>query len=93
MSHALFQETYQQLELMYGRDKCQNVYYVSVTQQATDLVCGIMAIAFALSCLYGEDPGKIQYDLDTIRYHLYQCIINGYLAAFPQAEFTLNDAR
>ena len=82
-SDAHLSELIPQVELLYGKAKAQTLQYVAVTQQTTEPICGVMAIAFAFSCFLGMDPATLRYDTTKARNHLRDCIINGNIRPFP----------
>ena len=41
-----------------------------VQQQTISVDCGLFAIAFATSLVFGEDPANVTYDSEKLRMHL-----------------------
>ena len=78
-----FNEVQKQLLIMYEKILVKNVIYEHVTQQSTDPICGLMAIAFAYTCLISKNPTQISYDITKVRHHFQQCLLNGQLSEFP----------
>ena len=54
----------------------------SVQQQGNGVDCGVYAIAFTTSLVYGSNPEKESYD-KKIRPHLVECLKIGKLTPFP----------
>ena len=54
----------------------------SVQQQGNGVDCGVYAIAFTTSLVYGSNPEKESYD-KKIRPHLVECLKIGKLLPFP----------
>lgn len=72
-----------QLRLLYGHITVRNVQYNVPQSQGCTNLCGFFSIAKTYLLLSGVDPGCRQHDMNTMRQHLYQCILNGEVTAFP----------
>lgn len=68
---------------MYRNEIVNNVIYGRVTQQSTEPLCGIMALAFAFSCFFGVSPINVNYDITKAREHLKICFESGNISQFP----------
>ncbi len=71
-----------QLKVLYG-DLSNDVGYPMVTQQASDPLCGALAVAFAISCLMGIPPQTQNFDISQVRAHLQWCIRHHSISQFP----------
>ena len=54
-----------------------------VQQQKNGSDCGIFAIAFATSLVYGSNPQDFTFDIPKMRLHLLQCLKNEMITMFP----------
>ena len=63
MSPVHFQQVLQQIEIVYGTKQRKDIKYKTVTQQSSEPICGVMAIAFAFSCFLKQNPAVINYDI------------------------------
>ena len=45
--------------------------------------CGAFTIAFLTSLAYNQDPGRIVYHQDQLRFHLCDCFTKGKITPFP----------
>ena len=75
-------EVEKQLKHIYGNQPAF-IQFVNVQQQNSDPICGLMAIAFAVSCCFGDDPATQKYNLSELEPHLKSCILAGKLKRFP----------
>ena len=62
------------------RDK---IKFVDVQKQSGGYDCGLFAIAFATSLVYGVQPGNVRYDQPKMRKHLCQCLEEERIRPFP----------
>ena len=77
------EELLTQLKMLYGVEN-DNLQYMKVTQQASDPVCGVLAVAFGFSLLLGEKPELIKYNVTEVRQHLALCLSEEKMSSFPQ---------
>ena len=56
---------------------------VPVQQQLNGSDCGVFAVAFSTSLVYGFDPQDYTFDIPIMRRHLCQCLRMGELTMFP----------
>lgn len=61
-----------QLSILYGKHLSETACYIRVTQQGTQPLCGVMAIAFAFCCFLGQNPMNFIFDINSLK-KLYQC--------------------
>nr|XP_011302989.1 PREDICTED: uncharacterized protein LOC105266494 [Fopius arisanus] len=59
------------------------VIFREVQQQTNCVDCGVFAIAFAITLMYGLDPENIVYEVEVMRDHLLDIYINGEILHFP----------
>lgn len=52
-------------------------------QQLNGSDCGVFAVAFSTSLVYGFDPQDYTFDIPNMRPHLCQCLRMGELTMFP----------
>ncbi|WAR14429.1 PIF1-like protein [Mya arenaria] len=79
-----------QLACVYPQRIISSLKNVNVSQQGTNPMCGVMAIAFAFTCFLGLDPAAVQYDLTKARCHLKHCLSTAQVLPFPVKENTEN---
>ncbi|WAR24826.1 hypothetical protein MAR_038495 [Mya arenaria] len=79
-----------QLACVYPQRIISSLKNVNVSQQGTNPICGVMAIAFAFTCFLGLDPAAVQYDLTKARCHLKHCLSTAQVLPFPVKENTEN---
>ena len=82
-SNSHYLQVKEQIRLIYGEEIADNLKYVSVTQQNYMPICGVLALAFAVSIYFGMDPEKINYDISKARDHLRKCLTSGHIEPFP----------
>ncbi len=67
---------------------CQKSSFIiqklAVQQQEGTNDCGLFAVAFALESCLKIDVSTVQFDQKLMRSHLYTCLQNGRLTAFPK---------
>ena len=56
---------------------------IKPVQQQREINCGLFALAFATSLLFGDDPTKLRYDEKQMRKHLVYCLENDLMEPFP----------
>jgi hypothetical protein len=61
---------------MYGHGCGCNIQYINMTLKSTEPICDIHAVAFACSCLNGDDSEHVTYNIHTARNYLRQCLLN-----------------
>ncbi|XP_062618879.1 uncharacterized protein LOC134280486 [Saccostrea cucullata] len=83
MSQKKFVDVLPQLQIIYGEDCVTRVKYPAVTQQSTQPICGIMAIAFAFSCFLDIDCTQINFDISVAASHLRKCLSMKKVSLFP----------
>ncbi len=81
--NVIHNEVVEQVENLVGEDVFEELNLVPVQQQNNGSDCGVFAIAYATSLLYGTPPETIEYDISRMRHHLYQCLKSGELGPFP----------
>jgi hypothetical protein len=79
-----YEQVLPQLRLVYGEEKMSKVLYKEVTQQGYDPLCGVMACAFAFTCVLGKRPENCSYDTLNARQHLRLCLMTGTVSNFPE---------
>ena len=57
--------------------------YAPVQQQTNASDCGLFAIAFATSLVFGYDPQDINFDTTRMHAHLVACFRAGAITQFP----------
>lgn len=67
----------------YSQDDKLSMKVMNVDRQPNLNDCGVYAIAFATSLLYGEDPTELHYDILCLRKHFKQCIDKCVMTPFP----------
>ena len=77
-----------QLMLLMSRDVAENngsitMEYMDVTSQEGHNDCGLFAIAYAISLLYGLNSTLFKFKQEDMRWHLIHCLKNGTLVPFP----------
>ncbi len=70
--------------IVYEQDPEIRVEIEPVQKQTNSTDCGVYAIAFATSLLYGHDPADVNYDVEKLRYHLFECLRDERLTPFPE---------
>ena len=83
ISKQHFEEIKPQLTILYGKDLSERSTLMRVTQQGTEPLCGVMAIAFAFCCFLGQDPMDFSFDIHRARDHLKNCIDTAQVRQFP----------
>lgn len=72
------------LSSLYVTEKDAIEYIVNSNQKQENCFdCGVFAIAFATSLVFGQNPSDLDYDSMQIRSHLIQCFKNDELSPFP----------
>ena len=61
----------------------KTIYYPDVKSQSNGADCGVFAIAFATTVLFGSDPSMINYDTSKLRQHLLNIFENRIIEEFP----------
>ena len=56
---------------------------MTVQMQSGGADCGLFAIANANALAFGEPPGKVMYDQENMRHHLWQCLEKRKMTIFP----------
>ena len=56
-----------------------------VQQQTNSVNCGLLAIAFATSLAFGEDPANVTYDSKKLRMHLIKYLDEKQMTCFPKS--------
>ena len=64
-------------------DSFKYLVYAPVQQQTNASDCGLFAIAFATSLVFGYDPQDITFDTTRMRAHLVACFKAGAITQFP----------
>lgn len=64
-------------------DSFKELVYAPVQQKTNASDCGLFAIAFATSLVFGYDPQDITFDTSRMRAHLVACFKVGAIAQFP----------
>lgn len=78
-----YHEVKKQISVIYSEYHAANLKYVSVQQQNQQPVCGVMAIAFAVSIYFDKNPEYIRFDLTMLHTHLRNCLLSGTVAMYP----------
>ena len=65
-------------------DLLKSVKLPNVKQQPNSVDCGVFAIANAITCLFKENPKKIEYDFSLMRKHLFKILKTGKITPFPK---------
>ena len=60
------------------------VEIMNIAKQVGSRDCALFAIAVIVSLAHGDNPCKIKYDQDQMRYHLIKCFEANELTKFPQ---------
>ena len=68
----------------------RNLSYVinSAQQQANGVDCGVFAIAYATSLVFGENPTLCSYNVPLMRQHLVNCLEKEMMYPFPKQDST-----
>ena len=61
-----------------------HVTFLPVAKQNDGHNCGMYAIAFAADILHGSSPMESQYDVNRMRPHFIECVVNEELEEFPK---------
>ena len=61
----------------------QEVSTLVVQQQRNSCDCGIFALAFAPSLVFGQNPEHLNFNVGLMRPHLCACLRNRYIETFP----------
>ena len=73
-----------------------NVTFLPVQKQADGYNCGLFAVAYAADVLAGTSPIESYYDVQRMRPHLMECLVNKNLSPFPKVHkrkrMIVNDA-
>ena len=69
--------------LLATKEKEIKLKFVDVQKQSGGYDCGLFAIAFATSLVYGVQPGNVRYDQPKMRKHLCQCLEEERIRPFP----------
>lgn len=90
MSRQHFQQVLPQIKILYGREAVSRTRYKVVTQQSSDPICGVMAVAFAFACLLQQPCEHLNFDITRARYHLKDSLQKQEITLFPTLPTTTN---
>lgn len=76
------QEVEEQVQSLLA-DSFQGLEYAPCQQQTNGSDCGVFAIAFATSFVFGSNPQNITFDTAKMRQHLVVCLKAGAMSQFP----------
>ena len=77
---------------------CENSNHLKVTvravqQQNNCVDCGVFAIAFATSLMYGNNPSSVNLKQTLMRGHLASCLTSNVMSQFPKDNKVLSQCR
>ena len=77
------QEVEDQVKDLVLADSFQKLEYAPCQQQRNGSDCGVFAIAFATSLVFGSNPQNLNFDITKMRPHLVACLQAGLMSQFP----------
>ena len=60
--------------------------FQAVQEQVGSNDCGAFAIAFATSLCEGIIPSSVYFDQNSLRQHIFNCLVTGRMSSFPGKE-------
>ena len=79
------QEVEDQVKDLVLAESFQKLEYAPCQQQRNGSDCGVFAIAFATSLVFGSNPQNLNFDITKMRPHLVACLQAGLMSEFPSS--------